>query len=255
MLHDRVADPPVARPRPTAEELAILLAMEDDTEEAPWMVMNDAQFETASDLRYALRAYAHAHGLEWYVATMLPIRYTLQSTHRVKQVSPDLYVSFVPERRRTSYDVAKEGMFPPFVLEVISPESVTRDLREKRLLYWEQGAREYVLFNPMLRLRQPRLQGHRLAAGGRFEPWLPDETGRLHSEVLGLRWFVEDGPFGPCLRAETSDGQRLLMPDELEVERQREAAAHRHEAAERRQLENEVARLRAELERVRREER
>lgn len=52
-----------------------MIMLEDDTEQAPWMVMGDLQFWSASGFAHSLRNYARELGLPWYVASMMPIRY------------------------------------------------------------------------------------------------------------------------------------------------------------------------------------
>ena len=69
--------------------------------------------------------------------------------------------------------------------------------------------------------------------------WQPDARGRLWSEVLELFLIAE----GKVLRAMLPDGTRLLTYAESEAARAEEAAA-------RRQAEEDVARLRAELDRL-----
>jgi Uma2 family endonuclease len=234
-----------------------MLLLEDDTEDAPWMVMGDLQFWSASSLAHSLRSYAREQGLGWYVASMLPIEYAWPGASRKKVLAPDLFVAFVAEHARSSFDTTVEGGFPPFVLEVVSPSSVARDEHEKRIAYDLTGVREYALFTP----REgggSRLAGYRRGAGG-LEPWPPDEQGRLWSEVLGLHLVVR----GRLLQAQTADGRVLLTPEEAEAAR-REAEAGRREAetarqeaeagrqeaeAARRHAEEEVERLRRALER------
>jgi Uma2 family endonuclease len=211
--------------------------VEDDTEEAPWMVMGDAQFWAASYLATSLDAYAQANARPWYVASMLPILYRRPGEVRTRQVAPDVFVAFVPRRARESYDLEVEGAFPPFVLEVLSPSSVTRDLEQKRRLYRALDAREYVLFAPEPHLAAFPLQGYRRSAVGRFERWLPDASGRLWSDVLGLGLAAE----GRLLRALHADGQPLPTYAESETARAQEAEA-------RQRAEAEVAQLRALLE-------
>ncbi|CAA9587626.1 MAG: hypothetical protein AVDCRST_MAG88-4224 [uncultured Thermomicrobiales bacterium] len=156
---------------------------------------------------------------------MLPIGYTWPTSARKRQLSPDVFVAFAPERARQSFDAAAEGGFPPFVLEVVSPSSTDRDEQEKRQAYDALGVREYALFTP--REGAPSgLTGYRRGARGDFEPWPADEQGRLWSATLGLFLVAR----GALLRAQTAEGELLLTPDE---------------AAE------EVARLRRELERYR----
>jgi Uma2 family endonuclease len=209
----------------------------DDTEEAPWMVMGDRQFWSATNFASMLHIYAQTHHLPWYVAGLLPIRYRRAGEQRKRQVAPDVMVAFVPQRPRDSYDLEQEGVFPAFVLEVLSQSSVARDTDRKRRLYEALGAQEYMLFAPEPGLLEPPLQGYRRAESGRFEPLRPDAQGRLWSEVLGL-WLVAEGG---ALRAVQPDGQLLLTHEE-------EAAARAQETAARRRAEEELARLRAMLE-------
>src|SRR5438128_9245208 len=133
---------------PEEEDDLFMLTLDDDTEDASWMVMGDLQFWSVSSFAHSLRIYAHEQRLSWYVASMLPIEYDWPNAARKKKLSPDTFVAFVDERARTTYDVEAEGMFPPFVLEVVSPSSTTRDRREKRRAYELLGAQEYVLFTP-----------------------------------------------------------------------------------------------------------
>jgi hypothetical protein len=186
------------------------------------------------------------------VASLLPIVYRRRGEKRTRQVAPDVLVAFVPQRPRDSYDLAAEGVFPAFVLEVVSSSSVARDVDAKRRLYEALGAQEYVLFAPEPGLLEPRLQGHRRGAAGRFEPWAPDAAGRLWSDVLEL-WLA---PEGSLLRAVQADGQPLLTYEESEAAREESEAARRQaeaareqEAAARQRAEEELARLRALLER------
>jgi hypothetical protein len=134
---------PWRQPPLTQEEAndLFMLMLEDDTEDAPWLVMGDLQFWSASSFAHSLRIYAHERGLDWYVASMLPIEYEWPKTARKKQLAPDTFVAFVAERARTTFDVAAEGAFPPFVLEVVSPSSTTRDQQDKRLAYDLLGRR------------------------------------------------------------------------------------------------------------------
>lgn len=221
-------EPPLTKAQ---EDELFMLLLEDDTEDAPWMVMGDPQFWSASSFAHSLRTYAHARGLPWYVAAMLPIRYTWGRSRRKKQLAPDVFVAFVPEHGRPSYDVAREGGFPAFVLEVVSPSSIRRDREEKVHAYELLGAREYALFTP--RSRQPAsLHGYRRDEAGAFVPWQAAADGSLWSDVLELHLVVRD----TLLQAQTADGELLLTPEQ--------------EAAARKEAEAEVVRLRRDLERL-----
>lgn len=203
------------------------------------MAMGYPQFWAVTDFASALEAFARIEGLRWFVAGMLPIRWPIPSTSQHGKLSPDVYV--VPgkdPRPLTSYNLEEEGVFPPFVLEVLSPSSVARDVEHKRSVYEALGGREYALFAPTADLGQPPLQGWKRGDSGTFAVWEPDETGRLFSDVLGLYLVAE----GMDLRAETPTGRRLLTLEEAELTL---------EEAEKtiQQQQRELDRLRAELER------
>jgi Uma2 family endonuclease len=214
--------PPLTREQ--SDDLFMLL-LPDDTEDAPWMVMGDLQFWSAAQFATSLRSYARRHGLPWYVASMLPIKYLWPDAPAKKTMAPDVFVAFVPERARSSYDVEAEGQFPAFVLEVVSPSSAARDTSDKRKVYELLGAQEYALFTPQVDAPST-LEGYRLNAAGTFEPWRHEGTGTLKSEVLGLTLLID----GSLLRAQTLDGRILptLEEAEEEVERlRREIARNR----------------------------
>jgi Uma2 family endonuclease len=208
-----------------------MITLPDDTEDAPWMVMGDLQFWSASSFAHSVRIYAHERGLPWYVASMLPIYYRWK-TRRRHQLAPDVFVAFVPEHPRSSFDTRVEGTFPPFVLEVVSPSSTARDRKDKRVAHEFLKVQEYALFTPR-EDRPSTLEGYRLNAAGEFDPWPTDAEGRLWSDVLELYLVVR----ARMLQAQTRDGQLLLTPEQL--------------ADERRSAEAEAARLRREVERLR----
>jgi hypothetical protein len=213
MLHPARSDQQVTK---EADDVLFWLSLEDDTEDAPWMVMGDLQFRSASSLYYGLRNHAREQGLAWYVASMLPIQVAKLPSRRKQILAPDLFVALVPERSRAAFDVAAEGGFPPFVLEVVSPSSVQRDFDDKLEAYEKLGAREYALFTP--RADTPSvLQGYRRNAAGQFEVWPLDPEGRLWSDVLGLYLVVR----GTILQAQTREGRLLRTPEQAEDEIQR----------------------------------
>jgi Uma2 family endonuclease len=146
---------------------------------------------------------------------------------------------------RESFNASKEGVLPCFILEVVSPlDSRIRktDLVAKVNLYERVGISEYLIVDSTLRDRRFRLIGHRLDGFGRYRPIEPDTEGRLFSESLGL-WFQvsQDGErvliFDP-------NGRRLLTSIEEQNRADREVEA-------RMAAEAEVARLKAEIERLR----
>lgn len=170
----------------------------DDTEVASWIVRGDRQFWAASILANALDAYAQLHHRPWYVASMLPILYRRPGERRVRQVAPDLFVALAPRHPRESYDLAVEGVFPAFVLEVLSPSSTLRDRDDKRTLYEALGAREYLLFapDPACRRRRCRATGvARRAALTRCSPTSRDTSG---AKPWSYGWRPKDRWCGRC---------------------------------------------------------
>jgi hypothetical protein len=206
----------------------------DDTEDAPWMVMGTPQSNTTMDLGISLRTELRMRGDALFVAAMLPIWYYPIPGGEREQLAPDILVAPVEDRQRSSYQVAREGVPPSFVLEVVSLESRDRDLVLKPERYEVMGVQEYALFAPPQPdgrlLVTPQLRGFRLdSSTERYEEWQPDEWGRLYSEVLSLWLVVRDGQ----LRLQRSDASLVLTPEEAE--------------AARRAAVSELTRLRAEL--------
>jgi Uma2 family endonuclease len=155
-----------------------------------------------------------------------------------------------------SLNVEKEGVRPSLVIEVISPLSARVrqiDLKGKVQLYQSAGIPEYLIVDST-RKRAGRqrftLLGYRLDSGGRYRLIAPDAEGRLFSETTGVLFQI--GPTGDrVLLFEAATGRRLLNQEEQEDRADREAeradrAAKACEAAE-----AELARLRAEVDRLR----
>jgi hypothetical protein len=146
-------------------------------------------------------------------------------------------------------------------------------MKDKKRLYERVGIPEYLQMDPPPKgsRRAFGLRGFRLGPTGRYRKIAPDREGRLLLETVGLR-------FGVC--AETNQvevfddrtGERLLIAIEeakgrklaeakaarAEEKAAREAKARRvaeeraaREARARRTAETELARLRAEIERLR----
>ena len=151
------------------------------------------------------------------------------------RVSPDTYVVFGPDSRlRDSYMAWKEGgALPGVVIEVTSRSTQREDVETKLPLY-EQTLRtpEYFLFDPTGDYLRPRLQGYRLGDGHYVRLELTDN--RLHSEQLSLD-LVQ---VGETLRLYDSVKRQFLPTPQEQAEQIEEAEA-------------EVARLRAEIEALR----
>jgi Uma2 family endonuclease len=189
----------------------------------------------------------------------------------LKEPAPDLAV--IPGVRqkidpsRTSFDVVEEGVRPCLILEVVSssdPEVRRNDYEKKVEIYQRVGIPEYVILDPPTPATEGRLLllGYRLNRNGKYQRIQPDAQGRLLSETTGLLFGVgEDGRTPIVSNSQT--GERLLDPkeqaDRAEEKAAREAEARlaaearaAREAEGRKAAEAELARLRAELQAIRR---
>jgi len=145
-----------------------------------------------------------------------------------------------PDRKRSSFNIVKEGVVPSLVIEVISPiDARVRKMDEvdKVKLYERVGILEYVLVDPPRQDNDHRflLKGYRLDRQRRYQRIDPDVQGRLLSETMDLLFGVSAG--GERIEVfKARTGERLESPEELE-----ERAT---------QAEDELARLRAQIERL-----
>jgi Uma2 family endonuclease len=171
-------------------------------------------------------------------------------------VAPDVFlVRGVAKEPRRVYKLWEEGKAPSFVVEVTSRHTADEDLSRKKACYESLGVEEYFLHDPLGEALEPRLQGFR-RTGGRFRPLRPGRDGSLRSEVTGLTLRRE----GLRLRLlDTATAEPLLRPDELQARILLEQARTlelqsriQEESAARRAAEEEIVRLKEELERARR---
>ncbi len=205
---------------------ALLASLLDDTEDAPWMVVPEFQLQIVRLLMSILEQHILRLGLPWHVFSELWIIAPWPNDQGFLRAAPDLFVAEADPTYRRSWQVNREGSVPPFVLEVVTDESTTRDLEEKVIIYDQMGVREYAIFIPEEVGGELRLLGYRRADDGAFVQWEPDAQGRLESHVLGgLRLYAAPGSW---LRLLDRDGH--ILPSEAE-ERDRQAARASHEAA------------------------
>jgi Uma2 family endonuclease len=163
---------------------------------------------------------------------------------------PDVSVirgALYPDIDFESYDVVEQGALPCLLIEVISPKD--RRIREmdevdKKELYERVGIPEYLLVDPPRRATRHRfrVRGYRLGPDGLYQPIEPGKDGNLLSETTGLRFGVT--PDGQWIQVFVdATGERLLTSWEAEDKAAREAEA-------RKAAEEEIVRLRAEIERL-----
>ena len=151
----------------------------------------------------------HFSGQRTYVSGDLLVYY--EQGNPKKYVVPDAFVvkDCEPRRRRT-FKIWVEGKAPNMAVETTSRKTRRKDVVDKPDIYARIGVKEYFLFDPEGDYLDPPLQGHRLVHDG-YVAILPDETGALTSQELGLRLCVEHGEL-MMYRLDT--GKRLLTADE-----------------------------------------
>jgi Uma2 family endonuclease len=195
------------------------------------MAESDLHREEMTYLLGALKVYFRAVP-DVYVAGNLLLYYA--EGFPKKCVAPDVFVvKGVPKGNRGSYKLWMEGEAPVFVVEVTSESTRGEDMRDKKDLYQRLGVEEYFLHDPLGDYLEPKLQGYRLVQG-RYQSIAPEKNGSLVSNTLGL-----------ILQPEES-GLRLVDPATGEPLR-----THLESEAALSAAEEEIARLRAELERFR----
>jgi hypothetical protein len=140
--------------------------------------------------------------------------------------------------KRLQYRIWDEQGPPDLVVEFASRSTVGRDNLGKKEDYANLAVQEYVQFDPLGELLDPRLRVYRLVSSG-YEPVPAAGDGAVASLVVdGYAWVV----VGDLLRLrEEVTGQLVPTPEEARM-----AAEARADAAE-----GELARLRAELARLR----
>jgi Uma2 family endonuclease len=173
---------------------------------------------------------------------------------RLPDPGPDvMVVRGIRPGNRKSFDVRKEGVRPCLIVEVVSPDDSTIrriDLEKKPAIYEQAGIQEYVIVDWTLQDLRLYLLGYRLDGSGCYRPIEPDAKGRLLSETADV-WFQASPDGERVLVFEYPSGRRVL--NLLEQKKKAKVAEDKasRETEARRAAEEEIARLRAEIERLR----
>ncbi|HZL33954.1 MAG TPA: Uma2 family endonuclease [Tepidisphaeraceae bacterium] len=153
----------------------------DDTTLAEWVdgdviimpPVSSVHDDLQAWLRGLVQGFADHHDLGRAKGPEFMVRLSRQRTRRMPDV---LFVSKSREEIiRANYI---EGA-PDLIIELVSPESVERDWRDKYLEYERAGVREYVVIDH----GHGRLQGYALGEDGKYQPIALDGE-RLCSRVL-----------------------------------------------------------------------
>jgi Uma2 family endonuclease len=162
-----------------------------------------------------------------------------------KRRAPDIMVAKgVADGRseRRSFKTWVEGVVPSCIIEVTSKKTTKEDLKQKKPVYQKIGVREYFMFDPLHDYLPQQIIGYRLVAK-KYQRIKPAADGSLLSKELGLR-LVPDGDKLALYDSKT--GTRVLSPDDLYESTTELVTKLSEEKRKRRELEAELARLRAE---------
>ncbi len=155
-----------------------------------------------------------------------------------RSISPDVMVVFgIEKKMRRTYKIWEEGKPPDFVMEVTSRSTYKNDLRKKKSRYAHIGVQEYFLYDPERSYLSDSLIGFRLNEDGKYDEIPSSQDNRIPSAVLGIEFSIQDDDVG--LYNPTS-GEWLQTPAEMAQQ----------EVQARQQAEEEVVRLRAEIDRL-----
>lgn len=183
--------------------------------------------------------------------------------------SPDLAVVRGARKRegRSTYKVPEERVLPSLIIEVVSysdAEMYQNDHDKKVKIYQRVGIPEYLIVDPPFPPSDSlTLTAYRMAPDGRYRRIEPDSRGRIYSETTQL-FFAPSGDGRTVRVGNAETGEWLRSGSEEQAAREaaeeratreadaRKAAEERavREAEGRKAAEAENARLRAELERL-----
>lgn len=193
---------------------------------------------------------------DYFVAGNMFVYFSARQASRHEYRGPDFFLvkEVAPKPERRSWKTwEEEGRFPDLIVELLSPTTATVALTTKKRLY-ERTFRtpEYFAYDKDTR----QLYGWRLGEGLVYHSLLPNERGWLWSEELQV-WLGEwegeyERMFSVWLRFYNGSEQLVPTGEEAQAAARREAEVRVAQEAEKlREAEAEVARLRAELAKLR----
>ncbi|RKU14919.1 hypothetical protein C6503_14255 [Candidatus Poribacteria bacterium] len=167
-------------------------------------------------------------------------------------VAPDVLVSFgIGQKQRHTYKVWEEGKVPDFVMEFSSKTTYHNDLTDKMDLYATLGIPNYLLYDAEALYLPSPLMGFQLVKGV-YVPIPPSVDGGVHSDVLGLDFYIWDrrlGVYDPVSEQwlQTPAEQQAARAEDAEARAEDAEARAEQETIARQKAEEEVERLREQL--------
>ncbi len=223
---------------------------------------SDGRFIGATDWHTSAIAYLHTalrfvfrHNADIYVSGGIRFYYS-ENEPTIFEVPDVFVVKGVAKHNRSAYRLWQEKASPCVIFEITSRDTKWEDVAAQKGLYARLGVREYFLFDPLADCLTPHFQGFRLL-NEHYESLMPTKDGAMISNELGIilrpdenMVRVVDPKTGveiPSLEEVAEKAGEVSKIDKLEAQRA-QAEAQRANAAE-----AEVARLQAELEKLKRQ--
>ena len=204
-------------------------------------------FQHSDDLMYIAESVKR-HLRDVQAAVVVDVFLYFKEGDNTASLGPDMSVTLDHKLKgRRTYQTWVEGRVPDFILEVVSPSSVTNDKKLKKDAYERLGVKEYFLYDPDVKQRLVPVTGYQLhdktrKYGRALER---DRDGSVTSPGLGVSLRVEGSRL---FVRNTETGQDYLRSAEAERHlEQTKAKAERAEAkAEQAEAKAEQAEAKAE---------
>ncbi len=250
------------------------------------MAESDPHISHIINVREILRYWLRGETLAYVGANML---FFYKKGFPKRRVAPDVFVVWgVSKKRRRSYKLWIEHEAPQVIFEITSRKTQDEDLGTKRFIYARIGIEEYYLFDPYGHYLNPPLRSYQLVdeeyvlrpvetlappsfngKPAELQPSGLSSGWRLLSKWLKLEiWALPTGEsdmpyilrfYDPAAGKWLPDPEQAMVERELfekqaavaEARVQHETQARQAEAEARKAAEERVARLEAELEKLR----
>lgn len=200
----------------TAEQLEAL--MPDGTQvESEYIEMESTLHYLQLALLVSCLEWLWRDRTDYFIGANLTIYFSRQQLRNRDFRGPDFFlVKNTDKRPRKSWVVWEEGgKYPDLIIELLSNSTAEIDKTTKKNLYQDRfRTQEYFWFSP----DDLELAGFKLV-GQDYEEIIPNATGLLESEVLGLCLGIDQEK----LRYFTPEGDLVLTPEEAALEAQNRA--------------------------------
>ncbi len=174
--------------RVTPMSYAAYLALPNDNGIVEWvdgeaifyMPPNFKHQDIATFLVALLRFYVQFFKLGQIIVAPIEVKLSEEGSSR----EPDIL--FIANEKSDIVTAQRIIGAPDLVIEIVSPESVSRDFDEKFVEYQEAGVKEYWIIDP--RERRQRFEMYVRTAAGRLEP-IQSVDGAYHSVAIRNFWL------------------------------------------------------------------